>query len=158
MRVVKKDGDGSYFSKWESFAHNSSLEHKKSRRGILESKNVREFHNHLCFLRAQGSGKVQRYQSALLFKTNEYHLSLNNSEVIINPLNGAKQVLKNSSQRHFCHYFCKTKWTICREVVAKVSYFRALEIRLLKRRMNKMKKRNANVKDCVKEPGVDRWG
>lgn len=82
---------------------------KKSRRGILESKNVREFQNHLCFLRAQGSGKVQRYQSALLFKTNEYHLSLNNSEVIINPLNGAKQALKNSLSKTFLPLFLQNQ-------------------------------------------------
>lgn len=53
-----------------------------------------EFLNHLCFLRTQGSGKVQHRQSVLLFKTNECCFSLNNSEVIVNPLNWVKQDLK----------------------------------------------------------------
>ena len=113
--------------------------------GISENKRVGKFLNHLCFLRAQGWDGVQHCQSALLFKMNEYCLSLNNSKVIQNPLSGVKQDLRSNISRTFsCLHSCKVSWTICKEMVAKVGYFTVLEIRHLKRRMLKVKRENIN--------------
>ena len=109
----------------------------QKRREISEDKCVGEFLSQVCFLRAQGSGKVQ-HCLPFCWKMNDYHLSLNNSEVIYKPLNGVKQSLRNSLLRTFCcFYSCKTSSTIYREVVAKVGYFRVLGIRRLKRNMFK---------------------
>lgn len=118
--------------------------------GISENKSVGKFLNYLCFLRTQGSGKVQHCQSALLFKMNEYCLSLNNSKVIMNSLSGVKQGLKSSLARTVsCLYSCKTSWTICKEMVAKVGYCTVLEIRHLKRRILKVQRENFNW-ICIK--------